>query len=227
MVSLSKEEEAERDRAAAAAAEEHELPAYGDHHGTHAVSAPPLQPPPFSAASSSSAASRTEHTYSLNNSKGKPWLTLVIKSRAPSPKALPVFYEGDVISGTVSVSLDKPESSKGVTIAVSLFVNIVYHSAYLYPQVTADNTAVGQEPIQFLDVSSQLWTPGTSSKLANSESWPFSLTLPSETSVGESAKAPQKVYPLPPTFTERASPAYIDYKLTITVKRGAFKVNQT
>ena len=49
MVSLSKEEEAERDRAAAAAAEEHELPAYGDHHGTHAVSAPPLQPPPFSA----------------------------------------------------------------------------------------------------------------------------------------------------------------------------------
>ncbi|KLO08938.1 hypothetical protein SCHPADRAFT_931505 [Schizopora paradoxa] len=210
MLSLSKEEEAERDRAAVVAAEEHELPAYGDHHGTHAVAAPPLQPPPFTAASSSSAASRTEHTYSLNNSKGKPWLTLVIKSRAPSSKALPVFYEGDVISGTVSVSLDKPESSKGVTIAV-----------------TADNTAVGQEPIPFLDVSSQLWTPTSSSKLSGSESWPFSLTLPSETSVGESAKAPQKVYPLPPTFTERASPAYIDYKLTITVKRGAFKVNQT
>lgn len=93
--------------------------------------------------------------------------------------------------------------------------------------MTADNTAVGQEPIPFLDVSSQLWTPANSSKLSGSESWPFSLTLPSEASVGESAKAPQKLYPLPPTFTERASPAYIDYKITVTVKRGTFKVNQT
>ena len=29
------------------------------------------------------------------------------------------------------------------------------------------------------------------------------------------------------TSTERASPAYIDYKLVVTVRRGAFKVNQT
>lgn len=116
MVALSKEEEAGLDRAAVA--EEHELPAYGDDHGTHAVAAPPLHPPPFAAATSSSAASRTEHTYSLNNSKGKPWLTLIIKSRAPSVKALPVFLEGDVISGTVNVSLDKPETSKGIMIAV-------------------------------------------------------------------------------------------------------------
>jgi len=40
-------------------------------------------------------------------------------------------------------------------------------------------------------------------------------------------KEPLKTYPLPPSFSERASPAYVDYKLVVTVRRGAFKVNQT
>jgi len=34
------------------------------------------------------------------------------------------------------------------------------------------------------------------------------------------------MYRLPPNFTERASPAYIDYKLIVTVQRGMLRVNQ-
>ena len=62
---------------------------------------------------------QTKHTYSLNTSKGIPWLKLLASSRAPSIKTLPVFLEGDVISGSVDVELDKPESCKGVSITVS------------------------------------------------------------------------------------------------------------
>ena len=78
-----------------------------------------------------------------------------------------------------------------------------------------------------MELSETLWTPSTSSKLAGNLTWPFSITLPKEAAVAEKEKGPTKMYPLPPTFSERASAAYIDYKIIVTVKRGAFKVNQT
>ncbi|KAH8117915.1 hypothetical protein DFH11DRAFT_1571413 [Phellopilus nigrolimitatus] len=164
-----------------------------------------------SANGSGSSDLRTEHTYSLNNAKGKPWLTLRVHSRSPSGKTLPVFLDGDEIRGEVRIELEKPEGCKGVLIGV-----------------LAENTAVGQEAVPFLDLTSPLWTPSSSSKLpAGSLTWPFSLTLPKEALVSASSKEAPKCYPLPPTFSERASPAYIDYKVTVTVKRGAFRVNQT
>ena len=39
-------------------------------------------------------------------------------------------------------------------------------------------------------------------------------------------KKDEMMYRLPPNFTERASPAYIDYKLIVTVQRGMLRVNQ-
>jgi hypothetical protein len=37
-------------------------------------------------------------------------------------------------------------------------------------------------------------------------------------------KKDEMMYRLPPNFTERASPAYIDYKLIVTVQRGVLRV---
>jgi hypothetical protein len=91
---------------------------------------------------------------------------------------------------------------------------------------------VGQEELIFLDISQDLWTPAytgsekQSSKLKGRYSWPFNLTLPGEVLVSE-GKGQQGRYHLPPTVSERASPAYIDYRLVVTVKRGTLKVNQT
>lgn len=93
-------------------------PAAGDAKSVPRAAPHPGSPPPFSASTSSSA--RVEHVYSLNLTKGKPWLSLRMTSRAPSPKALPVFAEGDEISGTVEIDLEKPESSKGITIEVRI-----------------------------------------------------------------------------------------------------------
>ncbi|KAI5122909.1 hypothetical protein M0805_007587 [Coniferiporia weirii] len=179
-----------------------ELPSYSDGAHTTRVIAPTTPP---------SGTSRTEHEYSLNNAKGKRWLTIRLHSRAPTAKTLPVFFDGDEVRGEVEMVLEKPEGYKGV------FVDI-----------HGENTAVGQEPLRFLSLSSTLWTPTpSSSKLSGTIVWPFSLTLPKEAMVSTSPRDSPKSYQLPPTFSERASPAYIDYKIIVTVKRGMFKVNQT
>lgn len=60
----------------------------------------------------------TEHRYQLEDSKGRPWLWLNVKSRSREAKQLPLFFEHDTISGTVEVDLDKAEGSKGVLISV-------------------------------------------------------------------------------------------------------------
>lgn len=96
-------------------------------------------------------------------------------------------------------------------------------------QVLAGVTAVGQDEIRFLDLNSVLWSKTASSKTTGKQSWPFSITLPTDTTVSERGKKQQQAqtYPLPPSFSERASPAYIDYRLVVTVKRSSFRVNQT
>lgn len=83
---------------------------------------------------------------------------------------------------------------------------------------------MGQEGLPFLDLTTVLWS---GSKLGGQQNWPFSITLPKETSVAETPKGTPSNYPLPPSFSERASPAYLDYKLIVTIKRGALRVNQT
>ena len=70
------------------------------------------------AATSASAAEQTEHTYQLEDPKGRPWIWLIVKSRAKDKKTWPLFYERDVIQGTVEVDFDKTDGAKGVTIGV-------------------------------------------------------------------------------------------------------------
>lgn len=84
---------------------------------------------------------------------------------------------------------------------------------------------MGQEEKVFLDLNQALWPNNTdkSGKLATG-SWPFSLTLPTTVSPADTKGV---TLPAPPSFSERASPAYIDYKIIATVRRGAFKANQT
>ncbi|KAI9000455.1 hypothetical protein BD414DRAFT_1082 [Trametes punicea] len=155
----------------------------------------------------------TEHRYDLEDTRGRPWLWLTVKSRSKEARQLPLFFDCDTITGIIEVDLDKAEGSRGVLISV-----------------TGGVTAVGQDEIKFLDVSSELWNAKSApSKLVGKQCWPFSITLPAECTVSEPgrSKQPQQVYPLPPTFSERASPAYIDYKLVVTVRKSAFRVNQT
>lgn len=70
-------------------------------------------------ASPQRSADRTEHTYSLENSKARKWLVLTVKSRAANATSLPTYYEKDIISGRVELDLDTPETIKGIFVTVS------------------------------------------------------------------------------------------------------------
>ncbi|THH15557.1 hypothetical protein EW146_g4933 [Bondarzewia mesenterica] len=140
-----------------------------------------------------------KHKVSLENSKGRAWVSLLVNSRAQNANHMPLFFDRDVISGEVQVNLDKAESIKGITVTMR-----------------AGTTAVGQDEELFLDDTRTLWTPTSSSKLMGTHAWPFSVSLPVDTVVTISPKTSPRLYALPPSFSERASPAYIDYKLFVT-----------
>ncbi|KAL0954349.1 hypothetical protein HGRIS_003343 [Hohenbuehelia grisea] len=158
---------------------------------------------------------RTEHRYSLergsNGTKCK-WLTLVVLSRAASPSSLPLLYEGDAIEGRVELHLEQAETIKAVILSVQ-----------------AGTTAVGQEEARFLTIQHTLWPAmggQASARMKGPYYWPFNLTLPSSVVVPEpSGNGAKGEYRLPPSFSERASPAYIDYRIKVNVKRGMFKVD--
>jgi len=86
---------------------------------------------------------------------------------------------------------------------------------------------VGQEEELFLDKTEPVWTPASprEAKVVGAHTHAFSITIPRDAVVAPVPKATPKRFSLPPTFSERASPAYIDYKLYVTVRRGGLRVN--
>ncbi|KAI6108154.1 hypothetical protein F5141DRAFT_1121046 [Pisolithus sp. B1] len=166
-------------------------------------------------ASSSNASRGNDHSGSTD-SKAHKWLTLYVHSRSPNPTSLPCFYQDDKITGRVDLDTLQSESIKAITI-----------------KVTAGTTFVGQEEDEFLNIENELWNPSVplpnGSKVSKLEkgtySWPFLITLPCEVEVLDGKL--KKGFPLPATFSERASVGYLDYKLTVTIKRKALRVNKT
>ncbi|TBU40330.1 hypothetical protein BD309DRAFT_967722 [Dichomitus squalens] len=179
------------------------VPGYSDTQSTAPEDDPDL--PTYSARSR---AQFTEQTFQLEDTKSRGWLWLKVNSRSKANQ-LPLFYDRDTLSGTVEIDFDKVDGAKTVT--VSVFAGV---------------TAVGQEEVRFLEITHQLWSAKGSPKLPGKHSYPYAITLPSDASVVERGKKPARTFPLPPSFSERASPAYIDYKLVVTVKKGSFRVNQ-
>jgi Arrestin (or S-antigen), N-terminal domain len=97
-----------------------------------------------------------------------------------------------------------------------------------YEKVRAGTTAVGQEEEVFLDITAPVWTPATASEstVVGQHTFPFSITLPRHATLAPVPQAAPKSFLLPPTFSERASPAYIDYRLFVTVRRGRLRVDK-
>ncbi|KAJ7031297.1 hypothetical protein C8F04DRAFT_1110692 [Mycena alexandri] len=170
----------------------------------------------------SAVAHRTEHKSSLET-KGKPWLSVFIQSRAATAAARAFFVEGDTVVGRVELNLEKNETVKSISVSVQASV-----------------TTLGQQelPVVFLDLTQVLWNE-PSGKLAEGKySWPFSFALPHQVdfpakgiTVPPELKTDGKFITVdaPPSISEHGTPSYIDYKVVATVKRGTFvtKANQT
>ncbi|KAJ7596541.1 hypothetical protein C8J56DRAFT_849981 [Mycena floridula] len=152
----------------------------------------------------------SQHSYSLQHN-GKKWLNLFVNSHVSGLNSPVVFFQGDSVSGIVEVDLDKPDSCKSITVSIQ-----------------GRTTAVGYEEIFFLNMSQTIWEGRKAEKRKlpiGKSSWPFSFTLPETVGIADK-QGKKSDYLLPPSFSERASPAYIDYRLVLTVRRGFLKVNQ-
>jgi hypothetical protein len=84
------------------------LPAYS----TASALASPQAPPPNR--------ELTTHETHINASKGKPWLTLKLRSRARDANKLPEFLTGDRITGSIELDLPKGDPIVGITVTVML-----------------------------------------------------------------------------------------------------------
>jgi hypothetical protein len=65
----------------------------------------------------------TEHEFHLSHKHSeKPWLSLTLRSRAPSSKSIPAYLEGEDVAGNVLLNLEHPDhiSRIGFTVSCSL-----------------------------------------------------------------------------------------------------------
>ena len=90
------------------------------------------QLPSYSSASSASLIPElSEHSFRLDDSKGRQWIWLTVKSRAKDKKTWPLFYERDIIHGTVEVDFDKTDGAKAVAVSASACNRLMTRSSRL------------------------------------------------------------------------------------------------
>ncbi|VDB85711.1 unnamed protein product [Peniophora sp. CBMAI 1063] len=153
---------------------------------------------------------KTEHEFYIRNNKAKPWLTLRLRSRATETKFLPVYCDGDSVTGEVVLDLESDEKTKGISFTLRGSI-----------------TETGQDEEFFLEKVVDLWKPpdGASSGVIKKghHSILISVPIPSH---GTNPRDRQQSFVLPPTFSERASPAYISYQVSVSLKKGGFTPNR-
>jgi len=167
----------------------------------------------------------TEHISTLEDSSSRPWLSLIVKSRSPSPDMAPLVYEDQPISGTAILDFVKPQSIEEVSVSVngliicSVSEIVIFYSEtkVLWKRPEAGAPASGRRP--------SLWVPDNRKKLGGRHIWSFTFKLPGEFAVD--AKVAKRynlasVELMPPSLGGNGGqPSSIDYRITVNVKRGA------
>lgn len=90
------------------------LPSFAESIATSEASLPPGY------ADATSRLQLTERVSTLETSKMKPWAFLKVNSRVGKSMSIPRFIQGEPITGTVQLSLEKTEHIEAVTIQASL-----------------------------------------------------------------------------------------------------------
>ncbi|KIJ38696.1 hypothetical protein M422DRAFT_258566 [Sphaerobolus stellatus SS14] len=65
----------------------------------------------------------------------------------------------------------------------------------------------------------------SSPKLKGDYVWPFTLTLPEKVKAPTVPGGPLEDYRLPPNFSERAAPCYLEYKIRVKLRRGKLRID--
>lgn len=162
---------------------------------------------------------QTEHVYQLTNNSGS-WATLKVLSRARKANQMPIFLEGDMITGSFSLTLDSEDHIMAIT--VELRGQIVSSGHFSTACV-------------FLDELKTLWCkemgdprhPSStrfSGKLSGSYLWAFSFALPSHVTLN-ACSTQSGLFRLPEAFLERHSQISIQYDIEAHIVRSRFRVN--
>jgi hypothetical protein len=185
------------------------------------------------------------HEFHLEGSPKKPLAILRLRSSAPTTKSLPIFFEGQKISGEVSLDLKKPESIKSVVISVGTdSVALLSCSSVLKWKPTFQikgTVSVGLEERVFAQLSETIWHeefghPRAPSEISNTRytgklvgmyNWSFSISLPAEVTISDKVARDlqlRKVEHLPPNVQSTGWDSAITYRLSLSVKRhGLFR----
>lgn len=170
----------------------------------------------------------SEHVFHLTQSgpasaNAPPWLSLRVRSHAGPGKTHPLYFDRDLVQGSVHMSLDSPQHILAVSVVVR-----------------AQHLAAGVDRPPFLELTQHLWSSATapeelndagptrkpfSGKLSGHHSWPFAIKLPSE--IVLQTDGPPIAFPLPPSCSPKGLSAYIDYKIQVIVRRSTLRIDNT
>ncbi|KZO93368.1 hypothetical protein CALVIDRAFT_600813 [Calocera viscosa TUFC12733] len=147
--------------------------------------------------------------------KGRAVLALNFRSSETSTNGQPVFYNEDIIEGTVQLLGSK--NVERVTFQGKGFV--------VTPDVGAENVFWSSEEVLYTSLASASLFQRLIGKhfkaLTGSHSWRFSLRLPSQVTVR--TKKGMRYYPLPPSYRREFSTGELGYQLAISAYRGPFR----
>ncbi|KLO17425.1 hypothetical protein SCHPADRAFT_937119 [Schizopora paradoxa] len=181
--------------------------------------APRVQPTPGSRPD-------TEHVSTLEDSTGRRWLSLLVKSRSPSSSMPPLFYEGQPIHGSVEIDLTRPQSIEEVSVSVNGLISCsVSEIVPFYTETKVLWKRPGDRP----PMSGRrlgLWLSDNREKLNGQHTWSFQFIIPGEFAVDANVAKRYNlasVELMPPSLGGNGShPSSIDYQVTVNVKRDAF-----
>ncbi|KAF9016896.1 hypothetical protein BDZ89DRAFT_1075231 [Hymenopellis radicata] len=150
----------------------------------------------------------TVHSFPISKKAQTNWATLTLMSHAKSPSSVPLLYAGNVLKGSVNLSLSEPKTIRGISVTLR---GLILLST--------------KEPVQHVFLEETLCTretPAKKSKAYGQLECPFETTFPA-TAAAAATTDPTRQYPLPEFFYETNSSVQLVYELLTCIKRGRFQ----
>ncbi|KZP00340.1 hypothetical protein CALVIDRAFT_595171 [Calocera viscosa TUFC12733] len=157
--------------------------------------------------------SRSEHVFALK-SKDTAWLTLRVWSSAGAPGSHPLYFDNALVEGSVELVLTQPQTIQTITVLLEGFTR-----------------TAGSEQKTFLSLPTLVYPPcpapdsPTSKVPAGTHTWHFRFPLPPTVTIPY--EGGEVIAPLPPTYSTKGFPAFLEYHLSVVLHRGALRVDTT
>ncbi|KAH8102802.1 hypothetical protein DFH11DRAFT_323328 [Phellopilus nigrolimitatus] len=173
--------------------------------------------------------SQVEHIYTLDTTRNVPWLTVKLRSWAPSSQSLPNYTEGQCITGSVELDLRTPNGIKAITVSLKGYYVIPGHfpKTFLHSSETLWDSSMGdpRSGDMFLSQGSSF-----SGQLFGKYAWSFTSDLPRTLVSSAKQKTSfgiQRGERLPPSLKTKLGQTQVGYDVIIRIKRYGLRCNSS